>query len=62
MHGADFDVVWLQRDFDIYIVNLFDTGQAARLLGEAKFSIMQNKLYFLHVGTQIFQALDWLLY
>lgn len=29
-HGADHDVVWLQRDFGIYIVNMFDTGQAAR--------------------------------
>lgn len=27
MHGADRDIVWLQRDFGIYICNLFDTGQ-----------------------------------
>jgi len=27
MHGADRDVVWLQRDFGIYICNLFDTHQ-----------------------------------
>ena len=33
LHGADCDVVWLQRCFSIYIVNLFDTGQAARVLG-----------------------------
>lgn len=33
MHGADCDILWLQRDFGIYIVNLFDTGQAARVLG-----------------------------
>eukprot|EP00854_Cymbomonas_tetramitiformis_P000852 gene852-1344_t len=32
MHGADSDVVWLQRDFGIYVVNMFDTGQAARAL------------------------------
>jgi exosome complex exonuclease RRP6 len=32
MHGADSDVAWLQRDFGIYILRLFDTGQAARLL------------------------------
>ena len=32
MHGADSDVTWLQRDFGIYIVNLFDTGRAARAL------------------------------
>jgi ribonuclease D len=23
---------WLQRDFGIYVVNMFDTGQAARVL------------------------------
>ncbi|KAG5028541.1 hypothetical protein JHK87_012055 [Glycine soja] len=27
MHGADNDVVWLQRDFGIYICNLFDTNE-----------------------------------
>jgi exosome complex exonuclease RRP6 len=32
LHGADSDVVWLQRDFGLYIVNLFDTGRAARAL------------------------------
>eukprot|EP00887_Chlorella_sp_A99_P008044 scaffold12.g8044.t1 len=32
LHGADGDVVWLQRDFGIYVANLFDTGQAARVL------------------------------
>ncbi len=32
MHGADSDIPWLQRDFGIYIVNLFDTGRAARAL------------------------------
>ena len=32
MHGADSDVSWLQRDFGIYVVNLFDTGRASRAL------------------------------
>jgi exosome complex exonuclease RRP6 len=27
MHGADRDIIWLQRDFGIYVCNLFDTGQ-----------------------------------
>ena len=26
LHGANSDVMWLQRDFGIYIVNMFDTG------------------------------------
>lgn len=32
LHGADHDIPWLQRDFGIYVVNLFDTGRAARAL------------------------------
>lgn len=32
MHGADSDIPWLQRDFGCYVVNLFDTGRAARML------------------------------
>lgn len=26
-HGADSDMVWLQRDYHLYMVNMFDTGQ-----------------------------------
>jgi ribonuclease D len=33
LHGCDSDVVWLQRDFGLFLVNVFDTGQAARALG-----------------------------
>ena len=33
MHGADSDVLWLQRDFGLYVLGLVDTGQAARVLG-----------------------------
>ncbi|EME30697.1 Exosome component 10 [Galdieria sulphuraria] len=32
LHGADSDVQWLQRDFGLYIVHMFDTGQASRQL------------------------------
>lgn len=32
LHGADRDVMWLQRDFSVYLVNMFDTGQATRTL------------------------------
>ena len=33
LHGSDSDVVWLQRDLGLYLVNMFDTWQAARVLG-----------------------------
>ncbi|ORY28648.1 hypothetical protein BCR39DRAFT_559462 [Naematelia encephala] len=31
-HGAKSDIAWLQRDFDIYVVNLFDTYHASVVL------------------------------
>ena len=31
--GADSDVLWLQRDFGLFVLNLFDTSVAARDLG-----------------------------
>lgn len=33
LHGADYDIKWLQRDFGVYVVGMFDTGQVSR--GEA---------------------------
>uniref|UniRef100_A0A915Q3B0 HRDC domain-containing protein n=1 Tax=Setaria digitata TaxID=48799 RepID=A0A915Q3B0_9BILA len=37
-HGADSDIAWLQRDFGIYVVNMFDTHKAMRVLNYSKFS------------------------
>jgi exosome complex exonuclease RRP6 len=34
LHGAESDVVWLQRDFGLFIVGLFDTFHASKVLGE----------------------------
>lgn len=39
LHGADSDVEWLQRDFGLYLVNMFDTGQAARTVGHKQFGL-----------------------
>jgi ribonuclease D len=33
-HGADMDIQWLQRDFSVYVVNLFDTYRAAKYINE----------------------------
>lgn len=38
-HDADFDVEWLQKDFGVYLVNMFDTGEAARILKLPSFSL-----------------------
>ena len=29
VHGGENDILWLQRDYRIYIANLFDTEKAA---------------------------------
>jgi len=39
LHGADMDIMWLQRDFGLYIVNMFDTGQASRVLQMNSFGL-----------------------
>ena len=33
-HGAESDIKWLQRDFNLYVVNLFDTYHASVELSE----------------------------
>lgn len=39
LHGADHDIEWLQRDLGLYVVNMFDTGQAARVLQFKSFGL-----------------------
>lgn len=59
-HGADQDIVWLQRCFDLYVVNCFDTGQAARVLDYPGFSLAY--LLQLHCAKRVdksYQCADW---
>ena len=49
LHGADSDVQWLQRDFGIFVANLFDTGQAARVLQLASFGLAHLLSHFCDV-------------
>ena len=39
LHGSDYDIEWLQKDFGLYVVNMFDTGQASRLLRYSSFAL-----------------------
>lgn len=60
MHGADMDTKWLQRDFNLHIVNLFDTHKASRILGMAKFSYAFLLQYYCRVDTdKTYQRADW---
>lgn len=59
-HGAFMDIIWLQRDFGLYIVSLFDTYHASKALG-----LQRNSLAFLletyakfHTSKK-YQLADW---
>jgi exosome complex exonuclease RRP6 len=59
-HGADRDVLWLQRDFGVYIVGMFDTFQASKLLGLEAHSLAFLLKYFCNVITdKKYQRADW---
>jgi exosome complex exonuclease RRP6 len=60
-HGADMDIQWLQRDFGVFVVNMFDTGQAARALGLAGGFSLANLLdSFCKIkANKRFQTSDW---
>ena len=62
LHGGDNDIVWLQRDHGLYIVNLFDTGQASRVLCYPKLSLSYLLERFCDVSSdkkKQFQLADW---
>merc|ERR1719258_979423 len=61
LHGADRDIQWLQQDFSVYIVNIFDTGQASRVLELPGGASLANLVYF-YCGQQLdkrYQMADW---
>eukprot|EP01147_Barroeca_monosierra_P001955 gene1955-5043_t len=60
LHGADSDVLWLQRDHGLYIVNMFDTGQAMRVLGYPKYSLAYLLKHFFDISLdKRYQLSDW---
>uniref|UniRef100_A0A7N0RIB4 HRDC domain-containing protein n=1 Tax=Kalanchoe fedtschenkoi TaxID=63787 RepID=A0A7N0RIB4_KALFE len=60
MQGADRDIVWLQRDFGIYICNLFDSGQASRVLKLERNSLEYLLHHFCRVSAnKEYQNADW---
>uniref|UniRef100_A0A669B7U7 Exosome complex component 10 n=1 Tax=Oreochromis niloticus TaxID=8128 RepID=A0A669B7U7_ORENI len=59
-HGADSDIEWLQRDFGLYVVNLFDTHQASRALNLARHSLDHLLKHFCSVDSdKRYQLADW---
>jgi exosome complex exonuclease RRP6 len=60
-HAGDLDIQWLQRDFSVYVVNMFDTAQAAKLAEiEGGFGLGNLLTYFCGVKTdKKYQMSDW---
>ncbi|NP_998833.2 exosome component 10 [Xenopus tropicalis] len=60
LHGADSDIEWLQKDFGLYIVNMFDTHQAARILNLGRHSLDHLlRLYCNVESDKRYQLADW---
>ncbi|KAF9199678.1 exosome nuclease subunit [Haplosporangium sp. Z 27] len=60
LHGAESDIIWLQRDFGVYIVNLFDTYHASKLLEFGSHSLAHLlKLYADFDADKRYQLADW---
>nr|KJB84001.1 hypothetical protein B456_013G195500 [Gossypium raimondii] len=60
MHGSDKDILWLQRDFGIYLCNLFDTGQASRVLKLERNSLEHLLQHYCGVtANKEYQNADW---
>ena len=53
LHGADKDIQWLQRDFGIYMANMFDTGQASRVLEYSGHGLGYLLHHFCHVKVSL---------
>lgn len=59
-HGADCDILWLQRDFGIYVVNLFDTSRAAKSMKFAHLSLAFLMKHYCNVDPdKSYQLADW---
>lgn len=59
-HGCDHDILWLQRDFGLYVVNCFDTYHAAKLLRYPALSLAHLLKYYCGVIlNKKYQLADW---
>ncbi|GBE85266.1 Exosome complex exonuclease rrp6 [Sparassis crispa] len=60
LHGADSDVVWLQQDFNLYVVNLFDTYHASKVLEFPRHNLATLlEMYCDFTADKRYQLADW---
>ncbi|KAJ2812790.1 exosome nuclease subunit [Coemansia furcata] len=59
-HGAESDIVWLQRDFGVYVVGLFDTYHASHVLNMEHHSLAHLlRVYCQYDADKRYQLADW---
>ncbi|KAI0823218.1 hypothetical protein BC628DRAFT_1325541 [Trametes gibbosa] len=59
-HGAESDIVWLQQDFNLYVVNLFDTYHASRVLDFPRHGLAALlEMYCDFTADKRYQLADW---
>lgn len=59
-HGADSDIPWLQRDLGLYVVNMFDTYQATKILNFSRKGLEFLLKHYCNVDAdKTFQLYDW---
>ncbi|XP_050071872.1 exosome component 10 [Anopheles maculipalpis] len=60
LHGSINDIEWLQRDLGLYLVNMFDTGEAARVLQLSRIGLQFLLKHYCNIDTdKAFQLADW---
>jgi exosome complex exonuclease RRP6 len=60
LHGADSDVVWLQQDFNFYLVNMFDTFHASKVLEFPRHGLAALlEMYCDFTADKRYQLADW---
>uniref|UniRef100_UPI00358FFE1D exosome complex component 10 isoform X2 n=1 Tax=Myxine glutinosa TaxID=7769 RepID=UPI00358FFE1D len=59
-HGASMDVIWLQRDFGVYVVSMWDTAEGSRLLTGRRAGLRHLLLQYCDVSAdKRYQLADW---
>ncbi|KAF5360491.1 hypothetical protein D9756_004521 [Leucocoprinus leucothites] len=59
-HGAESDIMWLQQNFNLYVVNLFDTFHASKLLDFPRHGLANLlEMYCDYIPDKRYQLADW---
>ncbi|XP_055593359.1 exosome component 10-like [Uranotaenia lowii] len=60
LHGSVSDIEWLQRDLALYVVNMFDTAEAAKILEFSRIGLQFLLKHYCDIETdKTYQLADW---